>query len=457
MKKNEKRKNNIDMLSGPLMKKILLFAVPLAATSILQQLFNTVDTAVAGRFAGSLALAACGSTSSLITLYVNLFVGISVGANVVIANLIGQGRDDRINAAVKTAMSVAVVSGLIMMAAGTATARPVLTVMGAPDDVLDLAVLYLRIYFLGMPFSMVYNFGSAVLRSRGDTRRPLYCLLVSGVFNVGLNLFFVIVLDMSVAGVACATVLANLLNALLILYFLKHEEDRFRFSLRHMGFDRALLSQILKIGIPSGLQGVVFSISNVCIQSAINSFGSSAIAGSAAAVNFEFLSFFIVNAFVQTAVTFTSQNFGAGNFRRCTKVYIRCVALGIGCAALADYTFIFFREPLMGLFTADAAVIPYAYLRLSHVLMFQPLVAGYEITGGAMRGTGRSLAPALISLFGTCLLRICWAFAVVNMGLSYSVLLDTYPVSWIITNIMMTSFYFYFRKRDFRNRSSLVE
>ena len=217
MKNNEKRKNNIDMLSGPLMKKILLFAVPLAATSILQQLFNTVDTAVAGRFAGSLALAACGSTSSLITLYVNLFVGISVGANVVIANLIGQGRDDRINAAVKTAMSVAVVSGLILMAAGTATARPVLTVMGAPDDVLDLAVLYLRIYFLGMPFSMVYNFGSAVLRSRGDTRRPLYCLLVSGVFNVGLNLFFVIVLDMSVAGVACATVLANLLNALLIL------------------------------------------------------------------------------------------------------------------------------------------------------------------------------------------------------------------------------------------------
>lgn len=446
----ESKRNQIDMLSGPLFKKILIFAIPLAATSILQQLFNTVDTAVVGRFAGSQALAAVGSTSALISLYVNLFVGISVGANVVIANLIGQGRDDRINTVVRTSMSVAVVSGLLMLAVGVLTAKPVLTLMAVPGDVIDLAVLYMRIYFLGMPFSMVYNFGASVLRSRGDTRRPLYCLIFSGVINIVLNLFFVIALHMSVAGVACATVISNMVNALLILHFLKNEDERFRFVLREMMFDRTFLVQILKIGVPSGLQGMLFSVSNVCIQSAINSYGSYAVAGSAAAVNFEFLAFFVITAFVQTAVTFIGQNFGAKNYRRCTKVYLVCLALGVGCAALADGMFILFKGPLIGFFTTDAQVIPYAYLRLHHVIMFQPLVAGYEVTGGAMRGTGRSLAPAVISLAGTCVLRICWAYFTVSCGMSYAFLLDVYPVSWIVTNVLMTSFYLIFRKKDYR-------
>lgn len=451
MAKETKKKNQIDMLHGPMLKKMLLFAIPIAATSILQQLFNIVDTMVVGRFAGKLALAAVGSTSSLMMLYINLFVGVSVGANVVIANYIGQKRPEHISGTVRTAMSTALVGGISMIFIGVFTARPALELMGAPDDVIDLATLYMRIYFCGTPFAMLYNFGASVLRSKGDTKRPLYCLAFSGAVNIGLNLLLVIVFDMSVAGVAIATVIANGINCVLTLYFLAHEEPEFRFRIRDFGFKKLYLVQVLKIGIPSGIQGMVFSISNVCVQSAINSFGSAAIAGSAAAVNFEFLSFFIVNAFVQTATTFTSQNYGARNITRCKKVFVRCLAMAFGFAAIADIGFFMGRPFFIRLFTTEMTVIPFAYMRLRHVLLFQPLVALYEVTGGCIRGTGRSLVPALISLFGTCALRIVWSVVTVKEGLSFTFLMDTYPASWVITTVLMFIAYAIVRKKAFKN------
>ena len=278
MKKGKGISNQMDMLNGSIFDKILLFALPLAISSILQQLFNSVDVAVVGRFASSEALAAVGSNSSVISLLINLFVGISVGANVVIANYIGQGKTEKIQDAVHTVMIVSLISGVFLLVLGLMIARPILEIMGTPENVIDLAVLYLHIYFLGMPFLMIYNFGAAVLRSKGDTKRPLYCLIISGVINACLNLLFVIVFKLSVAGVAIATVIADGVSAVLIIYFLMNEEETIRLRLNKLKIKKSELIKVIKIGVPAGLQGVVFSVSNVCIQTAINSFGSDAVA-----------------------------------------------------------------------------------------------------------------------------------------------------------------------------------
>ena len=322
MKKSKGISNQMDMLNGSIFDKILLFALPLAISSILQQLFNSVDVAVVGRFASSEALAAVGSNSSVISLLINLFVGISVGANVVIANYIGQGKTEKIQDAVHTVMIVSLISGVFLLVLGLMIARPILEIMGTPENVIDLAVLYLHIYFLGMPFLMIYNFGAAVLRSKGDTKRPLYCLIISGVINACLNLLFVIVFKLSVAGVAIATVIADGVSAVLIIYFLMNEEETIRLRLNKLKIKKSELIKVIKIGVPAGLQGVVFSVSNVCIQTAINSFGSDAVAGSATELNFEYFTYFTISAFVQAAVTFTSQNYGARNFKRCKKIFV---------------------------------------------------------------------------------------------------------------------------------------
>ena len=386
-----KQKNTIDMTHGTLWNKLLLFALPLAASSILQQLFNSVDTAVVGRFASSRALAAVGSNSSLIALMINLFIGISLGSNVIISRYIGQKAEEHVKGAIHTAIVVALCSGIFVLVLGQFIARPVLTLMGTPKDVLDLAVLYLRIYFLGMPFIMLYDFSSSILRSIGDSRRPLYALIAAGIINTGLNLILVIVFHLGVSGVAIATVVSNIVSSGILFYILLHEQEPIRVSLSGLSIDWGELKKILIIGVPAGLQGMVFSLANVCIQSMINSFGSNAIAGSAAALNFEFFAYFMVNAFAQTTVTFTSQNYGAGDFQRCKKVYRLCMIFSVIFCGLLSGIFVLGRDFFLRLYTTDPNVLTFAVQRLLIVTTLELLTSTYEISGGDSPNSGKQV------------------------------------------------------------------
>lgn len=445
--KMTKRKNAVDMLHGSLWDKIVLFALPFMATSVLQQLFNATDTAVVGRFASSQAMAAVGSNASLIALIVGLFLGMSMGTNVVVARLIGQGRDGRIHDAVVTSMVLAIISGFLLIGIGFAVSRPILTLMGTPDNVLEQAVLYLRLYMMGMPFLMIYNFGSAILRSKGDSKRPLYCLLASGIFNVALNMLFVIVFHWGVAGVAIATDIASGISAVLILIMLAREEDRFRVSLGKLYLRKEPLMEILRIGVPAGLQGMVFSFSNIILQSAINSFGSDAVAGSAAAQNLEFIAYFVINAFVQAAVTFTSQNYGAGDLKRCNEVFRWCMLFGVGSALVVDICFALLRYQLIGLFATEPEVIRFAVLRVLSVCLFNFLANSYEITSGVLRGLGYSILPTVLTVIGSCVFRIIWVFTLFRAVGSFQSLIIVYPVSWIFTGTMVIIAYVIVRRR----------
>lgn len=321
--------SGVDMLHGPLLLKILWFSLPLAASSLLEQLFNSVDIAVVGHFVGSNALAAVGSNAPVIGLLINLFMGISMGANAVISTLIGQRDHTRIRHAVSTVAVVALVSGFALMVLGTSLARPILSAMSTPPEVLDMAILYLRIYFLGMPFFMVYVFGAAILRSKGDTRRPLYILFVAGIANTLLNLLFVLVFHMGVEGVAISTSIANALSAFLMVRLLRREEVPFRLDFHDLHVDRRELLRMLKIGVPAGLQGMVFSVSNVVVQSQINTFGADAVAGSSAALNFEYYCYFIIQAFNGAAISFIAQNYGAGLMQRVRRVFWICMVASV--------------------------------------------------------------------------------------------------------------------------------
>ena len=458
MKHNRNRTGgqSVDMLNGPLLSKIIIFALPLAATSILQQLFNAVDTAVVGRFASSQAMAAVGSNNSIINLIIALFVGMSVGANVVIASLIGQQRTDEISDAVHTAVVVALGSGLILLAAGQLVAAPLLRMVNTPEDVIDLASLYLRIYFLGMPFIMFYNFGSAILRSKGDSSRPLYALMAGGTVNVFLNLLLVIVFHLHVIGVAAATVTSNAISAGIIFGVLSREEDAFRVEIRKLRIHRKHLSRILRIGLPAGLQGVVFSLSNTVIQSGINSFGSMASAGSAAALNYEIVAYYFVQAFNQAAVTFTSQNYAAGKYDRCKSVFQIALISSILATLAFDYMVLFARVPLIGIFTSDPEVYTFAATRLFCVLSFQFLVNSYEISGSAMRGMGYSLTPTVLMIFGTCVFRIFWVMAIFPRFDTFRMLLLVYPASWILTGLLVLPTYFVIRRKCFRGNNHLT-
>ena len=450
MKKSKGISNQMDMLNGSIFDKILLFALPLAISSILQQLFNSVDVAVVGRFASSEALAAVGSNSSVISLLINLFVGISVGANVVIANYIGQGKTEKIQDAVHTVMIVSLISGVFLLVLGLMIARPILEIMGTPENVIDLAVLYLHIYFLGMPFLMIYNFGAAVLRSKGDTKRPLYCLIISGVINACLNLLFVIVFKLSVAGVAIATVIADGVSAVLIIYFLMNEEETIRLRLNKLKIKKSELIKVIKIGVPAGLQGVVFSVSNVCIQTAINSFGSDAVAGSATGLNFEDFTYFTISAFVQAAVTFTSQNYGARNFKRCKKIFVYSMISSVVICGLMSAIFVVLRDFFAEIYTTDKAVLEYASIRMVHVLLFECLASSYEIGGAALRGLGYSMTPAVLTVLGSCVFRLIWIYTVFNKFRSFEMLMNVYPVSWVITGIAVLIAYAIVRKKLFK-------
>lgn len=443
-------KNSVDMLNGPLLGKILVFSLPFAASSILQQVFNSADVAVVGRFSGSTSLAAVGNNAPIINLIINIFVGMSIGANVLIATLIGQNRKDEIKSAVHTVISVAVISGIFLAVIGPLVSKPILEAIGTPDEVLVLATLYLRIYFLGMPAVMVYNFGSAVLRSKGDSNRPLYCLIAAGILNVILNLVFVIVFRMGVAGVAISTVISNYVSATMIIFFLLNEEEGLRLDLRKLHINKIQLAKIARIGVPAGLQGMVFCFSNICIQGGINSFGSNAMAGSAAALNFEYFSYFVVSAFTQAATTFTSQNYGAKKFSRCKKIYRLSMLCSVIISGAMCFVFVFFRRAVIRIYTVDEAVIAFALIRLVHVESLEFLTSSYEITAGALRGMGYSMLPAILTLAGSCFLRLTWLATVFKKFPSFETIMNIYPISWIITGTAVITSYLIIRRKKLR-------
>lgn len=428
--------NRIDMLHGSPLRAMIAFALPLIATGMLQQSFNSVDIAVAGRFAGHGALAAVGSNGPVIGLIINLFVGMAIGVNVVIANYIGQRNHAGVTRAVGTSAYLSVICGIIMLAISQLVARPILTILDTPAEVLDQAVEYLRIMGIGMPFMLMYNFGSAVLRSVGDTRRPFYILVATGFLNIGLNLLFVIGMGMGVAGVAWGTVIANVVNAAAIGYILACKGGEVALLTTHIRPYRQELRKIFAIGLPAGLQSTVFSFSNVFILSAINSFGAIAAAGSAAAIIFEFYNYHIISAFAQTATTFTGQNFGAGQNERIRRIFL--YSLGMAFAgSLAFAAVILWKDSMfMSLFTGDAEVIGFGCERIAVVLLFQFIASYYEIAGGVLRGTGHSMTPAIITITGTCVLRLFWV-GLFPAGASFGSLLLVYPVSWTLTDIMM--------------------
>lgn len=431
------KSKEMDMLNGGLAGKLILFSMPLAFSSILQQLFNSADVAVVGRFAGDNALAAVGSCVALVGIFVNLIVGLSVGPNAALANLIGQNNRKEINPMVHTILTFGAILGILLMCTGWLVARAVLELSGTPESVIEEALVYMRIYFVSIPFMVVYNFGSAILRSFGDTRRPMYYLIVSGVVNVILNLVLVICFKLGVSGVAIATVISNIISSVLVITYLYRRQDEFAFRFDRMKIDNKYLKRVLGIGIPAGIQGAIFSVSNVFIQSGINSFGEAAIAGSSLALNFEYFTYDIANAFAQAAVTFTSQNYGAGNIKRCKKIFWMCMLFGIGFTEVLSVIFIIWDEFFVGIYTTSAAVAAYGIIRMHHVCSLEGLTATYEVESAALRGMGKSLEPAIFTILGTVVFRLIWLGTVFKLVPTYEMLMNVYVASWVFTGVAL--------------------
>ena len=422
-----------DLTSGPMLKKIILFSLPLAASSILQLLFNAADVVVVGRFAGSTALAAVGSNGALINLLVNLFVGLSLGANVVAARCFGAKDEQGVQNTVQTSVTLGLVSGVLLAFLGFFAARGLLELMSCPEDVIDLSTIYLKIYFIGMPMTMLYNFNSALLRAVGDTRRPLYCLAVSGVINVLLNLVFVILFQMSVAGVALATIISQTVSAILVTVLLMKEQGPLHLDLRHLGFHKGALVQILKIGLPAGLQSTVFSLSNVVIQSAVNSFGSTVVAGNSAASNIEGFIYTGMNAFAQAAVTFTSQNVGARRYDNLDRVMRNCLLCAVVVGVVLGGGAYLAGEGLLHFYSSDEAVIAAGLARMKVICTSYFFCGVMDTLASCLRGRGYSVLPMIVSLVGSCLLRLVWIATIFQLFRSTTTLYISYPISWVLT------------------------
>ena len=422
-----------DLTSGPLLKKIILFSLPLAASSILQLLFNAADVVVVGRFAGSTALAAVGSNGALINLLVNLFVGLSLGANVVAARCFGAKDERGVQNTVQTSVTLGLVSGVLLAFVGFFAARGLLELMSCPEDVIDLSTLYLKIYFIGMPMTMLYNFNASLLRAVGDTRRPLYCLAVSGVINVVLNLVFVILFQMSVAGVALATIISQTVSALMVTVLLMKEEGPLHLDLRHLGFHKGALVQILKIGLPAGLQSTVFSLSNVVIQSAVNSFGSTIVAGNSAAANIEGFIYSGMNAFAQAAVTFTSQNVGARRYDNLDRVMRNCLLCAVVVGIVLGGGAYLAGEGLLHFYSTDETVVAAGLARMKVICTSYFLCGIMDTLASCLRGRGYSVLPMIVSLVGSCLLRLVWIATIFQLFRSTTTLYISYPISWLLT------------------------
>ena len=441
------KKNKIDMLNGSLADKILRVALPLAAISILQQFFNAADVAVVGRFASKDAIAAVGANTSIINMFITLFTGLATGGNVAIATLIGKKRKDELSDAVQTVYTLSLISGLIIIILGEIFARSLLELIDTPANIIDSALLYLRIYIIAMAFGIVYNFLSAVLRSKGDTKRPMYCLIASGIINVLLNLLFVIVFKMDVAGVALATLIANIFVAAATILILMKEESPMKLELFKFMLVKKPLFYTLRIGLPAGIQGLLFSVSNVLIQSGINSFGSDCIAGNTAAMNFEFIAYFVINAFAQTTTTFVSQNYGAGKRDRCRKATGICLVMGVSMCLAVSLCFFLGADMWLKLFTTEAGVLAFAFVRMRCVVLMEPLTGLYEIPASALRGYGIAMPPTIITIIGSCVLRVIWMYSVFRIFNSYGALIIVYPVSWVLISIVMGLYYMKTQKR----------
>ncbi len=440
-------KTQMDMLNGSLADKILRFSIPLALTGILQQVFNAADVMVVGRFASKNAMAAVGSNTPIIGLVVNLFVGISIGANVVIARFAGQKKFSEIKKTVHTAILISIVSGVVMALLGIIASKPVLLALAVPTEVLPMALAYLRIYMLGLPVILLYNFESAIFRSQGDTRTPLICLIIAGLLNVILNLVFVIVFKLNAAGVAIATVLSNLMSASVMFILLLRFDGVIKIELRLLKIDGFLLKEILRIGVPAGVQSMVFSFSNIIVQSAINSLGPDIMAASSAAFNVEIFSYFVLNAFGQACTTFIGQNFGARKLDRCRLVTKYALFMDLAFTIVMSVIIVIFSSSILGLFNEDPAVIAYGHTRILFITPFQILNALMEIFSGTMRGYGNSLAPAAIAAGGICVTRIIWVFTAFASNPTFNTLLTCYPLSWLITASILIGYYFHFRKK----------
>lgn len=435
MVKEEKKTKSyeMDMCNGPIMVKLLIFALPVMLSGVLQLLFNAADIVVVGQYAGSDSLAAVGSTGSLVNLLTNIFIGLSVGTNVLVARHYGANKKKDVEETVHTAVLTSVISGLVLIVIGVVLAEPLLVLMGSPENVIGKSVLYLRIYFLGMPAVMLYNFGSAILRAVGDTRRPLYFLTIAGVVNVLLNLFFVIVLHMDVAGVAAATAISQCVSAALIVRCLVKETGVCHLDLKKLAIKKDKLLEIFRVGLPAGMQGAIFSLSNVVIQSSINSFGSVAMAGNTAGSNIEGFIYIAMNAFYQTSISFTSQNYGAKKYERINKILLGCLFYVTVVGAVFGNLAYLFGNKLLRIYSPDAEVIQYGLLRMSIIATTYFLCGIMDTMVGSIRGLGYAIMPMIVSLLGACGLRMLWIFTVFASHRSLQVLYISYPISWTVT------------------------
>lgn len=436
----ERKKQKLDMLNGSIWNKLPVFALPIAATGILEQLFNASDIAIVGNFAQTdktAAVAAVGANSPIIGLILNLFIGIALGANVVIANAIG--RDDRqtVQKAVHTSMVVSVIGGVLVAIIGELIAEPLLTVLNVPDDVLELALLYLRIYFLGMPVILLYNFEAAIFRSIGETKMPLIALTLSGILNVLLNLFFVIVLKMSVNGVATATVLANVVSAGILYIKLIKSDKYIKVEFKKLRIDGKVFAKIMQIGLPAGIQSAVFAVANIVIQGAINSLGTVVIAASSAAFNIEIIAYNVMNSFSQACTTFVGQNFGANKIERCKKTLFLCLIEDAIASGTAIFIVLITGKFLLSIFNNNPEVIEIGYTRLVIIFIAYIFSMLYEVMSGYLRGFGFSLVPAILTTVGVCVLRIIWINTVFPANRTFVTIMTAYPVSLATTAVLI--------------------
>lgn len=448
------KKTKIDMCNGSLIKSLISFSVPLMLSGVLQLFFNAADVVVVGNFAGDESLAAVGATTTLINLLTNLFIGLSVGANVLVANYYGANQKKDVHETVHTAMSISFFSGILLTIIGFVLAPVLLSLMQTPEDVIDLSVIYLRTYFIGMPAVMIYNFGSAVLRAAGDTKRALYILTASGVVNVGLNLVFVIAFKWGVFGVGLATAISQFVSAFFIVVCLIKEKSDIKLEIKKLRIYKRKLLRIMQIGIPAGFQGMMFSLSNVVIQSSINSFGKIVVAASSASVSVEGFAFTSMNAFHQAAVSFTSQNVGAGKLERVNKILYISLFYVLAVGIFFAFVFLFFGDTLIGFYTSSPEVIKEGVKRLTIIAGSYMLCGMMDVTSGSMRGMGYSFVPMIVSLVGVCLFRVVWVATIFRHYNTIESVYYSYPISWAFTFAAHFICFIIGKKRLIKRRST---
>ena len=445
------------MCNGTIMDKLISFSIPLMLSGILQLMFNAVDIVVVGRFSGSQALAAVGSTTALINVFTNLFIGISLGANVLAARYYAAGKTKEMSETVHTAIALALVSGVVMAVIGVVFARGALEIMGTPDDVIAKSTLYMQIYFCGMPFFMMYNYGAAILRAVGDTKRPLIFLIVSGVINAVLNLFLVIVFHLDVAGVGIATVISQLVSCILVLRCLHHTESSYQLHLAKLRIRSVYLKQIFEVGVPAGIQSTVINISNAMLQSSVNSFGSIAMAGYTASNNIFGFLYVSVNSFTQACMSFTSQNYGVKKLKRMDRVLIDCMILSVVVTLILGSSVYVFGPELLHIYSDQADVIQYGMEIFSYTTVTYFLCGLMDLFPGALRGMGYSTVPMILSIIGTVGVRIIWIYGLFPSHRSLTFLFLSYPVSWIATIIMQVICFWFVRKKIHRMMAVTAE